>query len=147
MSNLSLIGKCSSVDRLQVGKRRKHLEDAFDERTAELRILSECRAKMRQHPLTSQILLWEYSGAAKMALLCMPTELGKSAHALEVLLALNVTRYEMSGYPAGQPVVNWGDYILERHRRQIHEFWEQVFKSDEPMISAEWQWNNGRWSE
>jgi hypothetical protein len=36
--------------RIQLGKRRRMLEEAFDERTAEMRLLSECKSAPKLAP-------------------------------------------------------------------------------------------------
>ncbi len=53
----------------------------------------------------------------------------------------------MSGYPPGVAITNWGDYIQEAHREEAAAFWDQVYRSDEPTQSTEWQFLNGRWGE
>lgn len=57
----------------------------------------------------------------------------------------NVKWYEISGYPSGQPVTNWGDYIMEEHQERIRMVWEAFVVSSDQSRQAEWQWKNGRW--
>jgi hypothetical protein len=54
----------------------------------------------------------------------------------------------MSGYPVGGDPNNWGDYIEPAYRRDVMELWENVYgESPQPMRTAEWRFNNGRWGE
>ena len=53
----------------------------------------------------------------------------------------------MSGYPPGQVVSNWGDYIEEPYRHEVAIFWQEVYTSGLPEQIGEWQFTNGRWGE
>ena len=101
---------------VQLGKKRRHLEEAFDERTAELRTLSEFS----------------------------PVGIFRCAEDGTVTFA-NSAWYEMSGYPPGEPVYNWGDYIHVEFRREVQQFLERVYMTTEPTQTGEWRFANGRW--
>lgn len=70
----------------------------------------------------------------------MPTRLGKLGAECGAY-----NRYELSGYPPGEPVVNWGDYIAPDHQERIGKVWEQYVAKSATHEAAEWQWKNGRW--
>ncbi|ORY35646.1 hypothetical protein BCR39DRAFT_511288 [Naematelia encephala] len=101
---------------IQLGKRRKALEEAFEERTAELRVLSE------HSP----------SGIFRL------DEDGK-------IIFANEAWYTLSGYPPGQEIDNWGDLISADHRRDVQHFLTDMLKGDLPLNTAEWRFSNGRW--
>lgn len=88
----------------------------FDERTAELRTLTEL----------SPVGIFR----------CTPD--GYVSYA-------NHAWHDLSGYPMGQEITNWGDFILEEHQARIRHLWETYVPSTAPSVWAEWQWNNGRW--
>ncbi|KAL1413038.1 hypothetical protein Q8F55_000787 [Vanrija albida] len=101
---------------LQLGKKRNTLETLFDERTAELRTLTEL----------SPVGIFR----------CTPD--GYVSYA-------NHAWHDLTGYPIGQEITNWGDYILEDHQARIRHLWETYVPSTAPSVWAEWQWKNGRW--
>lgn len=101
---------------LQLGKKRRALEDLFDERASELRLLTDLS------PVG--IFRCTYDGYVSYA---------------------NAAWYEMSGYPANLPVTNWGDYIREDHQARVRAIWEAYIPSGESTVEAEWQWSNDRW--
>jgi signal transduction histidine kinase len=43
------------------------------------------------------------------------------------------------------PVLSWGEYVVEDHRRDVASFWSRIFTSELPTQTAEWQFTNGRW--
>jgi signal transduction histidine kinase len=51
----------------------------------------------------------------------------------------------MSGYPPGQDVTNWGDYIDTNFRKEVAQFWEKVYRGNEATYTTEWLFANGRW--
>lgn len=51
----------------------------------------------------------------------------------------------MSGYPPGEAVTNWGDYIVKEYQAHVSKVWEQFIRKSEDTANAEWQWQNGRW--
>lgn len=101
---------------LQLGKRRRYLETAFEERTVEMRTLAE------------------YS----------PGGIFRSDETGTVTYT-NSAWHEISGYPIGVEVTNWGDYIHPMNRRMVSEFWDHVFGAEEATSTCEWQFANGRW--
>ncbi|WRT68535.1 uncharacterized protein IL334_005512 [Kwoniella shivajii] len=103
---------------LQFGKRRKSLEEAFDQRTSELRAVTE------------------YS----------PVGLFRTANDGEVTLT-NSALHELSGYPVDQAVEDWGVYIAEDEKPGMVAFWERVLggEDDEISISHDTKFSNGRW--
>ncbi|GMK53719.1 hypothetical protein CspeluHIS016_0103050 [Cutaneotrichosporon spelunceum] len=101
---------------LQLGKKRRALESAFDMRTQELRLLTE------------------YS----------PVGIFRCSEDGYVHYA-NQAWYEISGYPSSQPVTNWGDYVVEEHQERIGQIWRQYIRKQAIHETAEWQWKNGRW--
>ncbi|EIW68283.1 hypothetical protein TREMEDRAFT_69291 [Tremella mesenterica DSM 1558] len=103
---------------LQLGKRRKYLEAAFEEQTTELRTLAE------------------YS----------PVGIFRCSQEGNVTFA-NPAWYEMSGYPAGEQVVDWTPYIDVHCAQRIQTFWDHVRENNEAMHTAEWQFANGRWGD
>nr|XP_019044826.1 hypothetical protein I302_06740 [Kwoniella bestiolae CBS 10118]OCF23756.1 hypothetical protein I302_06740 [Kwoniella bestiolae CBS 10118] len=105
---------------LQLGKRRKSLEEAFEQRTSELRALTE------------------YS----------PVGIFRTTEDGTVTFANN-TWHEISGYPLDEPVDRWEEFIAESHRASMLEFWDQVLtgKDEDVSISFDYQFTNGRWGE
>ncbi|KAK4687012.1 hypothetical protein P7C73_g3098, partial [Tremellales sp. Uapishka_1] len=101
---------------LQMGKRRKHLEDAFEERTAELRTLSQY--------LPVGIFRCSDDGTFSYA---------------------NEAWYRMSSYPTGKEVTNWGDYIAEPYKSTVQNLWDRMLQQNTATETTEWQWTNGRW--
>jgi PAS domain-containing protein len=101
---------------LQLGKKRKYLESAFEERTVEMRTLAEYSP--------GGIFRCDENGSVTYT---------------------NPMWHELSGYPTGIEVTQWGDYIHPMHRRMFSDFWETVYSSQELSSSCEWQFVNGRW--
>ncbi|WVQ90544.1 hypothetical protein IAS59_004324 [Cryptococcus gattii] len=71
---------------LQLGKKRRHFEEAFEERTAELRALAEFS----------------------------PVGIFRADQNGNITFA-NSAWYKMSGYPMNEPVVDWVDVIIAPH--------------------------------
>ncbi|WVF67533.1 hypothetical protein IAT40_002289 [Kwoniella sp. CBS 6097] len=105
---------------LQLGKKRRALEAAFDERTMELTALTE------YSPVG--IFRADEHGAVEFT---------------------NSAWHEMSGYPVDQPVDRWIDYIHEDHQASLNEFWDQMVEGVEDVISRahDYQFTNGRWAQ
>ncbi|OCF32740.1 hypothetical protein I316_05661 [Kwoniella heveanensis BCC8398] len=105
---------------LQLGKKRRALEAAFDERTMELSALTE------------------YS----------PVGIFRADEDGNVVFT-NGAWHEMSGYPVDQPVDRWIDYIHEGHKASLNEFWDQMVQGVEDVISRahDYQFTNGRWAQ
>ena len=102
---------------LQLGKKRKSLEQAFEERSTEMRALVE------------------YSPGG----IFRCDEHGSVTYT-------NPTWHELSGYPINIEVTQWGDYIHPGSRRVASDFWESVrLPSADISASCEWQFMNGRW--
>nr|XP_019006639.1 uncharacterized protein I203_00231 [Kwoniella mangroviensis CBS 8507]OCF70100.1 hypothetical protein I203_00231 [Kwoniella mangroviensis CBS 8507] len=105
---------------VQLGKRRKSLEDAFEQRTSELRALTE------------------YS----------PVGIFKTTEDGTVTFT-NKTWHELSGYPEDEPVDRWEEFIDERYRAEMLANWDRVLHgTDEDIwISYDYQFTNGIWGE
>ncbi|WVQ68391.1 uncharacterized protein L199_006599 [Kwoniella botswanensis] len=105
---------------VQLGKRRKSLEDAFDQRTSELRALTE------------------YSPVG----IFKTTEDGTVTYT-------NKTWHELSGYPEDEPVDRWEEYIGEKYRAEMLAHWDRVLHgTDEDIwISYDYQFTNGIWAQ
>ncbi|BEI98772.1 hypothetical protein CcaverHIS631_0310710 [Cutaneotrichosporon cavernicola] len=102
---------------LQLGKKRRALESAFDLRTQELRLLTE------------------YS----------PVGIFRCSEDGYVHYA-NQMWHEISGYPqSSQPITNWGDYVQEDHQERVSHIWQQYISKQAIHERAEWPWRNGRW--
>lgn len=101
---------------LQLGKKRRALETLFDQRSAELRLLTNLS----------------------------PVGIFRCTHDGYVSYA-NQAWYETSGYPMNTPVLNWGDYVIEEHQQRVRGVWANFVPSNEATTGAEWQWTNGRW--
>ncbi|TXT14114.1 uncharacterized protein COLE_00307 [Cutaneotrichosporon oleaginosum] len=101
---------------LQLGKKRRALESAFDLRTNELRLLTE------------------YS----------PVGIFRCSEDGYVHYA-NQKWHEISGYPQTQPITNWGDYVQEDHQEHVSQIWRQYIGKQAVHETAEYQWKNGRW--
>lgn len=105
--------------RLQLGKKRKALEAMFEERTAELRVLTD----------NSAVGIFR------------TTIDGRISYA-------NAAWYDLSGYPAGREVINWGDYAMESDQARVRQVWEGfVTDPNAGELTTEWQWANGRWGQ
>ncbi|GFZ50846.1 hypothetical protein JCM24511_08604 [Saitozyma sp. JCM 24511] len=102
--------------RIQLGKRRRMLEEAFDERTAEMRLLSE------------------YS----------PFAIFRATNEGDITYA-NPAWYEIAGFPAGEPVVDWEPYVADHSRESVLDFWSRCLNGDNVLTEGEWQNANGRW--
>lgn len=143
---------------LQIGKRRRALEEAFDHRTAELRVLSEreftsprpARSGIddKQRPLSVSS---DVNQTVQRHLLIRHGEhspLVIYACDFEHVRLINLTRYEMSGYPSTNEVSNWVDWIEPAYRDHVTAMWDRVYGEDpQPMETAEWKFTNGRWGE
>ncbi|WVR09485.1 hypothetical protein IAU60_006553 [Kwoniella sp. DSM 27419] len=105
---------------MQLGKKRRALEAAFDERTMELRVLSE------------------YS----------PVGIFRTNEEAEVTYT-NPAWHEMSGYPVDTAVDQWPGYIKEEHRSSLMDFATLLFDNNENEIarSTDYQFSNGRWAQ
>lgn len=101
---------------LQFGKKRRYLEAAFEERTAEMRTLAEFSP--------GGIFRCDENGSVTYA---------------------NSAWHEVSGYPVNEEITKWGDYVHPRDRRVVMDFWEEVYKSTEMTHICDWQFGNGRW--
>ncbi|WWD02256.1 hypothetical protein V865_000294 [Kwoniella europaea PYCC6329] len=103
---------------VQLGKRRKSLEEAFDQRTSELRALTE------------------YS----------PVGFFKTTEDGTVTFT-NKTWHELSGYPEDEPVDRWEEFIGEKYRAEMLANWDRVLHgTDEDIwISYDYQFTNGIW--
>ncbi|KIY35872.1 hypothetical protein I305_01447 [Cryptococcus gattii E566] len=104
---------------LQLGKKRRHFEEAFEERTAELRALAEFS----------------------------PVGIFRADQNGNITFA-NSAWYKMSGYPMNEPVVDWVDVIIAPHEREAaRAFWKKALTSPEKSLMGDWEYTNGRWSE
>jgi len=101
---------------LQLGKKRKYLEAAFEERTVEMRTLAEYSP--------GGIFRCDEHGAVTYT---------------------NSAWHEISGYPLGEEVRQWGDFIHPRDRGVVSRFWDGLSTSQETHQTCEWQFANGRW--
>ncbi|WVQ95095.1 hypothetical protein IAU59_002189 [Kwoniella sp. CBS 9459] len=103
---------------LQLGKKRRALEAAFDERTVELSALTE-------YSPVGIFRANEY-GAVEFS---------------------NSAWHEMSGYPVDQPPNRWIEYIHDDHKIPLIDFWDQVVDGVEDVISRahDYQFTNNRW--
>ncbi|WWC63422.1 uncharacterized protein I303_106024 [Kwoniella dejecticola CBS 10117] len=107
---------------LQLGKRRRSLEEAFEQRTSELRALTE------------------YSPVG----IFRTTEDG-------TVTFTNNAWHDMSGYPMDEPVDRWAEFIAEPFRPMLLEFWDKVLNRDdddqEISKSIDYQFTNGVWAQ
>nr|XP_019011586.1 uncharacterized protein I206_03688 [Kwoniella pini CBS 10737]OCF50367.1 hypothetical protein I206_03688 [Kwoniella pini CBS 10737] len=105
---------------LQLGKRRRSLEEAFEQRTSELRALTE------------------YSPVG----IFRTTEDG-------TITFTNNAWHAMSGYPTDEPADRWLEVIAEEFRPPMLEFWDRVLRRDEDdeeiSKSIDYQFTNGNW--
>jgi len=101
---------------LQLGKKRRYLEAAFEERTAEMRTLAEFSP--------GGIFRCDENGSVTYT---------------------NSAWHEVSGYPKNEEVTKWGDYVHPRDRRTVMDFWEAVYNSAAMTHICDWQFLNGRW--
>nr|ODN91900.1 hypothetical protein L203_01154 [Cryptococcus depauperatus CBS 7841] len=103
---------------LQLGKKRRHLEEAFEERTAELTALAT------------------YT----------PVGIFRSDSKGKITFA-NRSWYKMSGYPMNEPVGNWVEAIIAPEEQDaIVKFWENVLTGTAVSQSSDWRYKNGKWS-
>ncbi|WWC90485.1 uncharacterized protein L201_005421 [Kwoniella dendrophila CBS 6074] len=105
---------------LQLGKRRKSLEEAFEQRTLELRALTD------------------YSPVG----IFRTDDVGNFTFT-------NNTWHELSGYPLDEPVDRWADFIAEDSRPAMLEFWDRVLSGndEEVWMSHDFQYTNGLWGQ
>ncbi|AFR96575.2 hypothetical protein C343_04702 [Cryptococcus neoformans C23] len=102
---------------LQLGKKRRHLEEAFEERTAELRALAEFS----------------------------PVGIFRADQNGNITFA-NSAWYKVSGYPMNEPIVDWVDVIIAPHEREAaRAFWKEALTSPEKSLMGDWEYANGRW--
>ncbi len=124
---------------LQLGKKRRALEIAFDLRNDEMRLLTECKSEWGA--VLTQTRPSASSAAPRTAMCTTPTRNGKL-----VLAEVANNRYEISGYPHTQkPITNWGDYVQEDHQERVSGVWQQYIGKKAVNAMAEWPWKNGRW--
>ncbi|ODN83508.1 hypothetical protein L202_01642 [Cryptococcus amylolentus CBS 6039] len=102
---------------LQLGKKRKHLEEAFEERTAELRVLSEF----------SPVGIFRADENGKLTF-------------------VNSTWYSLSGFPTNKALEDWQDIIPDQERDELNEFWFGFLTSGERTSTRDWRYKNGKWS-
>jgi PAS domain-containing protein len=113
---------------VQVGKKRRNMERLFEERTQELRVVTDSE------------LAFTFSANASPG---SPVGIFRCTEDGYVMYA-NQAWYDHVGYPADAEVTNWGDYVREEDQARIRGVWEEFITSDAPSASAEWQWKNGR---
>ncbi|KAL1405641.1 hypothetical protein Q8F55_009280 [Vanrija albida] len=100
---------------IQWGKKRQSLEAAFMERTSELRTFNEN----------------------------VPVGIYRTTEDGWVVY-VNKTWHELSGYPEGQAVISWGDYIMPEDREYVRRTWTQfITNPDQERVSLEFTWTNG----
>jgi CheY-like chemotaxis protein len=106
---------------MQLGKRRRMLEQLFEERTMELRVLTE------NSPVA--IFLCDSTGAMTYG---------------------NAAWYEISGTPVEDGkddpdmVLDWKPYIMERYVNMFEDL-DQWTETGGRGVETECQWKNGRW--
>lgn len=102
---------------LQLGKKRQMLEVAYHQRTSELQVLTDN----------------------------MPVGIFRTNDE-GVISYANPTWYELTGYPVGTPISNWGDYVVDEHREEIGRLWSNYVASvHQETVQGEFQWKTGRW--
>lgn len=100
---------------LQLGKKRRVLEAAYEQRTHELRILTDL----------------------------IPVGIYRTTVDGWFIYA-NAKWHELTGYPRNQPIVNWGDYVCDEDKERIRDTWTRFLASDAPSCSGEIKFRNGR---
>lgn len=102
---------------LQLGKKRQMLEVAYHQRSSELQVLTDN----------------------------MPVGIFRTNDEGQISYA-NQMWYEITGYPAGTSITNWGDYIVDEHREHIGKLWGNYVASvHQETVQGEFQWKTGRW--
>ncbi|WVQ81842.1 hypothetical protein IAT38_003969 [Cryptococcus sp. DSM 104549] len=104
---------------LQLGKKIRHLEEAFEERTAELRVLAEYSP--------AGIFRADQSGTLTWA---------------------NPSWYGIANYPTDQPCdqIKWVEYVVEHQQEAVMDFWRNALSSTEVSQTGDWEHTNGRWT-
>lgn len=118
---------------MQLGKKRRALEQMFEERTMELRLLTEGKLSWPRSNLTAGTPVGMYR--------CGPD--GN-------LLYANAAWHEMSGYPVSEHAkfhIDWGEYLDESFHGYVRTEWARFAKSGEDSMDLEFRWKNGRWCE
>lgn len=100
---------------LQLGKKRRALEAAYEQRTQEL------------HVLTDRI----------------PVGIFRTTVDGWYIYA-NTKWHELTGYPRDKPVVNWGDYICDADKERMGDIWSKFLRSKARSVSAEVKFVSGR---
>ncbi|CAK9784840.1 unnamed protein product [Cutaneotrichosporon oleaginosum] len=100
---------------LQLGKKRRALEAAYAQRTQELRILNDA------------IPVGIYRTTAD----------GWFVYA-------NAMWYELTGYPRGRQVVNWGDYVVEADKETVRQRWSEFLSGPARSVHGEVRFVSGR---
>ncbi|WVQ71976.1 hypothetical protein IAR50_001519 [Cryptococcus sp. DSM 104548] len=101
---------------LQLGKKRKHLEEAFEERTAEMRVLSEF----------SPVGIFRADEHSRLTF-------------------VNSTWYQLSDFPSDKNLEDWQDIIPDQERDELKDFWFGFLASGERTRTRDWQYKNGKW--
>lgn len=100
---------------LQLGKKRRALEAAYEQRTQELRLLTDL----------------------------IPVGIYRTTVDGWFLYANNKW-HELTGYPRDRPIVNWGDYVCDNDKERIRTTWSRFLHSKDPSCSGEIKFTNGR---
>lgn len=57
---------------------------------------------------------------------------------------VNKTWHGLSGYPEGQAVISWGDYIAYEDREYVRRTWTEFLNSSDEQVELEFSWMNGK---
>lgn len=99
---------------LQLGKKRRALEAGYEQRTQELRMLTDL--------LPVGIFRTTMDGW---------------------FLYTNSKWHDLTGYPRNAPIVNWGDYLVPEQMAPMRNQWAHFLDSDEPTTGGECAFKNG----
>lgn len=100
---------------LQLGKKRRALEAAYGQRTQELRVF------------TDHVPVGIYRTTVD----------GWFVYA-------NAMWHELTGYPRGRPIVNWGDYVIDADKEMISRKWAAFIDGNERSCRGEVRFVSGR---
>ena len=141
-SSSNLVTDCNWVSGGNIWKKRS--KNAL-RNSAPCPSVSHClTARLSFIEVCAQIRQRASFGAMKMELSHLRTALGETDVLTQSAKKLIVGRYEMSGWPQGATITDWGVCIVEANRRDVELFWEQVYSSELPTQTTEWQFMNGR---
>ena len=101
---------------LHLGKKRRYLENAFEERTAEMRSIVEYSP--------GGIFRCDESGSVTFT---------------------NSAVDELAGQPLGEHISDWTAHVDSRDRERVADFWRTVYTSTDLFSACEWQFENGAW--